>query len=66
MGKNMANPIATILSACMMLEYLLKNNQSANEAAQLIDNAIEYGFKKICYVPMNLWIWEQFKLPKKY
>jgi|TARA_B100001741_G_scaffold170810_1_gene141065 3-isopropylmalate dehydrogenase len=48
MGKNMANPIATILSACMMLEYLSekKNNQSANEAAQLIENAIEYGFEK--------------------
>ena len=48
MGKNEANPLATILSGSMMLEYLAdkKNCPQANEAALIIENAIEEGFNK--------------------
>ena len=48
MGKNKANPLATILSGSLMLEYLAdkKNCQDANEAALIIENAIEEGFNK--------------------
>ena len=48
MGKNKANPLATILSGSLMLEYLAdkKNCPQANEAASIIENAIEEGFNK--------------------
>ena len=48
MGKNKANPLATILSGSMMLEYLAdkKNCPQANEASLIIENAIEEGFNK--------------------
>ena len=48
MGKNKANPLATILSGSLMLEYLAdkKNCPQANEAALIIENAIEEGFNK--------------------
>ena len=48
MGQNKANPLATILSATMMLEYLSEknNNKFPDQAAQLIENAIEKGFEK--------------------
>lgn len=48
MGKNKANPLATILSGSLMLEYLAdkKNYPQANEAALIIENAIEEGFNK--------------------
>ncbi len=48
MGKNQANPLATILSGSMMLEYLAdkRNCQQANEAALIIENAIDEGFNK--------------------
>ena len=48
MGKNKANPLATILSGSMMIEYLAdkKNCPQANEAALIIENAIEEGFNK--------------------
>ena len=48
MGKNKANPLATILSGSLMLEYLAdkKDCPDANEAALIIENAIEEGFNK--------------------
>ena len=48
MGKNKANPLATILSGSLMLEYLAdkKNCPQSNEAALIIENAIEEGFNK--------------------
>ena len=48
MGKNKANPLATILSGSMMLEYLADKNNcpQANEAALMIENAVEEGFNK--------------------
>ena len=48
MGQNKANPLATILSASMMLEYLADkyNYKAADNASKLIENSIEYGFEK--------------------
>ena len=48
MGKNKANPLATILSGSLMLEYLAdkKDRPDASEAALIIENAIEEGFNK--------------------
>ena len=44
-GKNVANPIATILSAAMMLDWLADRHQdaTARQAAQRIESAVE-GF----------------------
>ena len=45
-GQDMANPLAAILSAALMLEYLAEKLGIAQmaEAAQMINNAIERGF----------------------
>ena len=43
-GKGIANPIATIVSAAMMLEWL-----GEKEGAQLIQNAVD----RVCGDPMN-------------
>jgi 3-isopropylmalate dehydrogenase len=40
-GKGIANPVATILSAAMMLEYL-----GCPEAAQDVQTAVELALKK--------------------
>lgn len=42
-GKNIANPIATILSAAMMLDWLAdtRHDQAAGTAAELIERAVE-------------------------
>ena len=69
MGQNKANPLATILSATMMLEYLSEknNNKFPDQAAQLIENAIEKGFEKIYFDQMNLEeIWEQRTLQNNF
>ncbi len=42
MGKNIANPIGTILSAAMMLRYSLKEH----EAASAIENAVALAIKE--------------------
>jgi 3-isopropylmalate dehydrogenase len=46
MGKDQANPVAAILSAGLMLDYLAeKLDQPAYEdAAMILDTAIETGF----------------------
>jgi Isocitrate/isopropylmalate dehydrogenase len=48
LGKDKANPLATILSASMMLEYLSdkKNCESTSLGSRLIEAAIEIGFEK--------------------
>ncbi len=60
-GKNIANPIATILSAAMMLEYSFEMKREAEEIKEACRKAIEEGFvtedlasagadgKKVCY-----------------
>ena len=43
-GKNIANPIAAILSAAMMFEYAFK----LNEEADLIKEAVDASITKEC------------------
>jgi len=47
-GKNVANPIATILSAKMLLDWLAQqhNDAAAKEAANKIDNAVDQLLKE--------------------
>jgi 3-isopropylmalate dehydrogenase len=47
-GHNLANPLAAILSAALMLDYLAdKHNCNAmHDAAALIENAIDRGFEQ--------------------
>ncbi len=49
-GKNVANPIATILSAAMMLDWLGERNSdsTAREAAQLIENTVAQQLRDQC------------------
>ena len=48
MGQDKANPLATILSSTLMLDYLSdkKGCKSASEGSKLIEAAIEIGFKR--------------------
>lgn len=40
-GKNIANPIATILSAAMMFEYAFNLNEEANRIREIVDLSLE-------------------------
>ncbi|MCB1449335.1 MAG: isocitrate/isopropylmalate dehydrogenase family protein [Nitratireductor sp.] len=55
MGKDMANPLAAVLSAALMLDYLADQNASdaLRQAAQLIDDAVLSGFTKNRLRPME-------------
>lgn len=55
-GKNVANPIATILSAKMLLDWLAQkhNDKSAKEAADKIDNAVDLTLKEGNVLPRDL------------
>ena len=46
MGKDMANPLAAVLSAALMLDYLAdrSGNETVRLAASLIDEAVSSGF----------------------
>lgn len=44
-GKNMANPLATILSIAMMLRYSLSETELANTVEQAVENVIEKGLR---------------------
>jgi 3-isopropylmalate dehydrogenase len=44
-GQNMANPIATILSAAMMLRYSLGLNDEANRVEHAIDSVLDDGYR---------------------
>jgi 3-isopropylmalate dehydrogenase len=48
MGQDKANPLATILSSALMLDYLSdkKNCSNAAKSSKLIETAIEVGFQK--------------------
>ena len=46
-GKNIANPIAMILSAAMMLKIVLKEENAANSLEKAIDNTLAKGIKTI-------------------
>ena len=55
MGQDKANPLATILSSSLMLDYLSEKNKclSAAKGAKLIETAIEVGFERNELRPME-------------
>ena len=55
MGQDKANPLAAILSAALMLEYLAEKTGNArfDEAAMLIDEAVQAGFEANALRPME-------------
>ncbi|HMP32211.1 MAG TPA: 3-isopropylmalate dehydrogenase [Saprospiraceae bacterium] len=42
-GKNIANPLGTVLSAAMMFEYAFKLNDEANEIRKIVDESLAQG-----------------------
>lgn len=54
-GQDKANPLATILSGAMMLDWLGDRNRNDKmvEAARLIDRAVEKGFEDNLIQPME-------------
>jgi 3-isopropylmalate dehydrogenase len=42
-GKNIANPLGTVLSAAMMFEYAFKLNKEADEIRKIVDKSLEMG-----------------------
>lgn len=44
-GKNVANPIATILSAAMMLSYAFDETDAANDIVGAVDKALAAGYR---------------------
>lgn len=44
-GQNIANPIATILSAAMMLRYSFDLDQEANQIEEAIKKVLEQGYR---------------------
>ena len=55
-GKNVANPIATILSAKMLLDWLaqIHDDKSAKEAANRIDRAVDMTLEEGKVLPRDL------------
>lgn len=46
-GKDIANPIATILSAAMMLRYSFDLDQEANAVEQAVKNILKKGYRTV-------------------
>ena len=44
-GQNKANPIATILSAAMMLLYAFDEVEGANDIISAVDKVLEEGYR---------------------
>jgi 3-isopropylmalate dehydrogenase len=44
-GKNVANPIATILSAAMMLRYSFDEDEAANAIEAAVQSVLTAGFR---------------------
>jgi 3-isopropylmalate dehydrogenase len=44
-GKNMANPLATILSIAMMLRYTLERADLADQVEQAVGNVLDQGLR---------------------
>jgi 3-isopropylmalate dehydrogenase len=44
-GKNLANPLATILSAAMMLRYSLDRDQAANDIEAAVKKVLAQGLR---------------------
>ena len=52
-GKNIANPLATILSVAMMLRYSLNENQLASLVEQAVQQVIDEGLRTADIVNAN-------------
>jgi 3-isopropylmalate dehydrogenase len=50
-GKGIANPIATILSAAMMLRYSFDLDQEADAIEQAVQKVLEDGYRTIDIMP---------------
>ena len=46
-GQNKANPIATILSAAMMLRYSLDLDQEADAIERAVKEALQQGYRTV-------------------
>lgn len=46
-GKNIANPIATILSAAMLLRYSLGLNKEAEDIEKTVEKVLQEGFRTV-------------------
>ena len=46
-GKNIANPIATVLSAAMMLRYSLNLDQEADAVEQAVKHVLKKGYRTV-------------------
>ena len=46
-GKDIANPIATILSAAMMLRYSFDMDEEANAIEKAVEKVIEKGYRTV-------------------
>lgn len=46
-GKNIANPIATILSAAMLLRYSLDLDKEANDIEKAVEKVLSEGFRTV-------------------
>lgn len=44
-GQNKANPLATILSAAMLLRYSLHNDEAANRIERAVQKVLEEGYR---------------------
>ena len=44
-GKNIVNPIATILSAAMMLKYSFGKNEACTNIEQAVKNVLKKGYR---------------------
>lgn len=52
-GKGIANPIATILSAAMMLRYSFDLDKEADSIENAVKKALEEGYRTIDIMPQN-------------
>ena len=46
-GKGIANPVATILSAAMLLRYSLNEDKAADDIEQAVDKALAQGYRTL-------------------
>ena len=46
-GQNKANPIATVLSAAMMLLYAFDETDASNDIVTAVDKVLEAGFRTV-------------------
>ena len=50
-GRNIANPLATILSAAMMLRYSLGEAEAADRVERAVNSVLDQGFRTADIMP---------------